>query len=168
MRRITIEETRKSLVEQIIVKLRLCDTYEFEDDVPATLVTGQQIPCTIVELKSDDTIVFTLNLVGVQFIEVGAADLTLETLDNICRSIKEQEHTMDIWAADCDENGENHTILFCKNISSIPTSKSEAIDALKEIIPCEWQEASNDFGEGRYVYYPEPLDKDRYLIAHFD
>lgn len=173
MKPITIEEARRSLIEQI--KERLSDNsfdYSFEEheqeDVQVTLLSGQTMPCMSVELKDEGQLVFSVSIVNVQVFEVGASDLTLESLDKIRETIKVNGVLMDIWASnDSDEQGgDNHTLLYSRRIKAMPT-KEDAIDRLKEIIPCEWM-AAPDFGENRYVYYPEAMDKEHYLIAHFD
>lgn len=173
MKTITIEEARQSLVEQI--KERLSDNgfdYSFkeheQEDVQVTLLSGQTMPCMSVEEKVEGQLVFSVSIVNVQVFEVGACDLTLESLDKIREAIKVNGVLMDIWASnDSDEQGgDNHTLLYSRLIKEMPTM-DEAIEILKEIIPCEWM-ASPAFGGNRYVYYPEAMDKEHYLIAHFD
>lgn len=173
MKPITIEEARQSLVEQIKERLKGSNfNYAFEEhdqpDVQVTLVSGQTMPCMSVELKDEGQLVFSVSIVNVQIFEVGENDLTLESLDKVREAIRTNTVLMDIWASNDsqEQDGESHTLLYSRRIKEMPTM-DEAIEILKEIIPCEWM-ASPDFGGNRYVYYPEAMDKEHYLIAHFD
>ena len=169
MRKISIAEARQSLVEQIKEKLDECGgSYGFEEfeqeDVTVTLLTGQSMPCSCVKLNGNDQLLFDVSIVNVMSFEVGDADLTLESLDAIRKAIQGQEFTMDIWAA--DDTQESHTMLAFRKIQNMPDDV-HACEILKEYIPCDWMPAP-EFGEHRYVFYPSPLDKEHYLIAHFD
>lgn len=169
MRKISIAEARQSLVEQIKEKLDECGgSYGFEefeqDDVTVTLLTGQSMPCSCVKLNGNDQLLFDVSIVNVMCFEVGDADLTLESLDAIRKAIQGQEFTMDIWAA--DDTQESHTMLAFRKIQNMPDDV-HACEILKEYIPCDWMPAP-EFGEHRYIFYPSPLDKEHYLIAHFD
>lgn len=169
MKHITIDEARKSLVEQIKERLA-CNgfNYSFEEndqpDVEVTLLSGQTMPCFSVEEKDEGQLVFSVSIVNVQVFEVGADDLTLESLDRVREAIKNDGVMMDIWATD-DKNGA-HTLLINRGRKDMPTEK-DAIEILKDYIPVEWM-AAPSFGENRYIFYPDPIDKEHYLIAHFD
>lgn len=168
MRRISIEEVRKSLVCQITQMLSSRD-FEciFDDDKCPNvfLKTGQQFPCTSVR-DNDGHLVLAIEMKGVADIDVTENDVTVESLQSVLTAIIPTCHTMEIWAANCDdEHGDSHTLLYFSGVEKIPTSDEEAINILVDVIPCDWRFFSDNGSE--YVFYPNPLCKDRYLVANF-
>ena len=104
---------------------------------------------------------------GVTDIDVTENDVTVESLESVLAAIAPTCHTLDIWAANCDdESGDSHTLLYFSGVESIPSYDDEAIFILKDIIPCDWRPLKENHSD--YVFYPNPMCKDRYLVAHFD
>ena len=167
MRRITIKETRISLKEQIVEILQERDNfYSFEENkqenVDVTLISGQQLPCSSVELRNDLSLVFNLSLLNVQDIEVSESDITIESLDKIISKISVCKHYVDIHAVD---KYSSPVLLFTRDLNGLP---DDCVGLLREIIPCDWEKAPvHDFGDMAYVFYPEKRNQDSYLVAHF-
>lgn len=104
---------------------------------------------------------------GVADIDVTENDVTVESLQSVLTAIIPTCHTLDIWAANCDdEHGDSHTLLYFSGVERIPATDEEAISILKEVIPCEWEFFSENGSD--YVFYPNLMCKERYLVAHFD
>lgn len=168
MKRITIEETRKSLIEQIKEKLRIYhDCYHFEGGIDGCyLVSGQKCSCISLRLM-ENAVVFMLSINEELSFEVSDNYLTLESLDKIRETICTENHSLDIWAADMsDTHGDSHTMLLYRPLAALPDSDDEAISYLNEVICANWKRFSAN--AWHYVFYPDPLDNNHYIVAHFD
>ena len=169
MKKISIEELRKSLVEQIKEKLNgITDGFYYlgDDGVNVVLSTGQMMPCMCVKMK-DETPLFGISLVGIRDFDLGCNDLTVDSLDAINRAIKLKKHTMDIWAA----NDGDYILLYLHDIAALPDCENEAISYLNEIMlpGCSsgsWERL--DRLSWTFAFWPDPCNKDRYLVAHFE